>query len=133
MGWVVMAASLKPEEIESYRRLLGSLELRLRGSVDQLTDEALRRNQAEGSTNLSNVPLHMADVGTENYDQEFTLGLIENEQETLKLIDEAKDRLKDGTYGRCTECEQPVAKARLAALPYTRYCIDCARKLENPA
>ena len=45
-----------------------------------MTDEALRRAQAESSGNLSNVPLHMADVGTENYDQEFTLGLIENEQ-----------------------------------------------------
>ena len=133
MGWVVMAASLKPEEIESYRRLLGSLELRLRGSVDQLTDEALRRNQAEGSTNLSNVPLHMADLGTENYDQEFTLGLIENEQETLKLIDEALGRVADGSYGICAECEHPIAKARLEAIPYTRYCIECARKLENPA
>ncbi|AMV38503.1 TraR/DksA family transcriptional regulator [Planctomyces sp. SH-PL62] len=127
-----MAASLKPEEIESFRRLLVDLDDRLRGNVDRMTDEALRRNQNEASTNLSNVPLHMADVGTENYDQEFTLGLIENEQETLKLIGEALGRVRDGHYGRCLECEQPVARARLEALPYTRYCIECARKLENP-
>ncbi|MDG3006004.1 TraR/DksA family transcriptional regulator [Paludisphaera mucosa] len=127
-----MAASLKPEEIGSYRRLLEDLGDRLRGNVDRMTDEALRRNQGEASTNLSNVPLHMADVGTENYDQEFTLGLIENEQETLKLIDEAMVRIGDGTYGHCAECDQPIAKARLSALPYTRYCIECARKLENP-
>ncbi len=123
-----MAASLKPEEIESFRRLLGSLDDRLRGNVDRMTEEALR---GENSTNLSNVPLHMADVGTENYDQEFTLGLIENEQETLKQIGEAMGRIRDGSYGMCVECEHPVAKARLEALPYTPYCIECARKLEK--
>lgn len=127
-----MSASLKPEEFGSYRRLLEDLGNRLRGNVDRMTDEALRRNQSESSGNLSNVPLHMADVGTENYDQEFTLGLIENEQETLKLIDEALGRIEEGSYGRCAECDQPIAKARLSALPYTRYCIECARKLENP-
>mgnify|MGYP001374550216 CR=1 FL=1 len=127
-----MAASLKAEELESYRRLLIELDSRLRGNVDRMTDEALRRNQGEASTNLSNVPLHMADVGTENYDQEFTLGLIENEQETLKLIGEALARVDAGTYGLCAECEQPIAKARLSALPYTRHCIECARKLETP-
>jgi DnaK suppressor protein len=128
-----MSASLKPEDLGSFRRLLEDLNDRLRGNVDRMTDEALRRNHGEASTNLSNVPLHMADVGTENYDQEFTLGLIENEQETLKLIDEALGRVEDGTYGTCAECEQPIARARLEALPYTRYCIECARKLENPA
>lgn len=128
-----MSASLKPEDLGSFRRLLEDLNDRLRGNVDRMTDEALRRNQGEASTNLSNVPLHMADVGTENYDQEFTLGLIENEQETLKLIDEALGRVDDGTYGICAECDQPIAKARLEALPYTRYCIECARKLENTA
>ena len=127
-----MSASLKPEEFGSYRRLLEDLGNRLRGNVDRMTDEALRRNQSESSGNLSNVPLHMADVGTENYDQEFTLGLIENEQETLKLIDEALGRIEEGSYGRCAECDQPIAKARLSALRYTRYCIECARKLENP-
>ncbi|OJW23003.1 MAG: transcriptional regulator [Planctomycetales bacterium 71-10] len=125
-----MSASLKPEEFGPYHRLLKDLSDRLRGNVGRMTDEALRRNQND--SNLSNVPLHMADVGTENYDQEFTLGLIENEQETLKLIDEALGRIGDGTYGACAECERPIARARLEALPYTRYCIECARKLENP-
>jgi RNA polymerase-binding protein DksA len=124
-----MSASLKPEELASYRRLLESLSDRLRGNVDRMTDEALRGSQDQ--SNLSNVPLHMADVGTENYDQEFTLGLIQNEQETLKQIDEALVRIGDGAYGACNECGGPIAKARLQALPYTRYCIECARKLEE--
>ena len=96
-----------------------------------MTDEALRRNQPESSGNLSNVPLHMADVGTENYDQEFTLGLIENEQGTLEQINEALGRIEAGTFGRCEECGEPIAKPRLQALPYTPHCIDAPRKLES--
>ena len=59
------------------------MRARLRGDLDQMTDEALRRDNNGGTGNLSNVPLHMADLGTDNYDQEFTLGLIENENRRL--------------------------------------------------
>ena len=101
------------------------------GDLDQMTDEALRRTQAESSCNLSNVPLHMAALGTENYDQEFTLGLIENEQGVLDQVQGALGRIDSGTFGKCQECGGPIAKQRLQALPYTPHCIDCARKLES--
>jgi RNA polymerase-binding transcription factor DksA len=126
-----MATALKTDEVASYREILLSLRARLRGDLDQLTDEALHRNGAESSGNLSNMPLHMADVGTENYDQEFDLELIENQQGTLDQIYEALDRVKAGTFGLCLECHQPIAKPRLQALPYTAYCIECARKMEE--
>ena len=126
-----MPNTLKPAELQSYREALLNLRSRLRGDLDQMTDEALRRGQPESSGNLSNVPLHVADVGTENYDQEFTLSLIENEQLTLDQIREALVRIDEGTYGRCEECEHPIAKPRLQVLPYTRHCIECARKLEK--
>jgi RNA polymerase-binding transcription factor DksA len=126
-----MASVLKSEELKAFRDALLDLRSRLRGDLDQMTDEALRRDQPDSSGNLSNVPLHMADVGTENYDQEFTLGLIENEQGTLELVNAALDRLNHGKYGRCEECNEPIAKPRLQALPYTRHCIQCARELEG--
>ncbi|MBX6313648.1 MAG: TraR/DksA C4-type zinc finger protein [Isosphaeraceae bacterium] len=126
-----MASAMKPEELESYRRSLLNLRARLRGDLDQMTDEALKGNGRDATGNLSNLPLHMADVGTDNYDQEFTLGLIENEQATLDQIQAALDRIEAGTFGRCEECGSPIAKARLQALPYTRFCIECARKLET--
>jgi len=128
-----MASAMKQEELESFRHVLLSLRARLRGDLDQMTDEALRANGRDASGNLSNLPLHMADVGTENYDQEFTLGLIENEQGTLDQIHEALARIDAGTFGRCQECHAPIAKPRLQALPYTAHCIECARKLEDRA
>jgi RNA polymerase-binding protein DksA len=126
-----MASVLKNDELEAFRHVLLSLRSRLRGDLDQMTDEALRRNQHESSGNLSNVPLHMADVGTENYDQEFTLELIENEQGTLEQVLAALGRIDAGTFGRCQECGEPIAKSRLQALPYTRHCIQCARAMES--
>jgi RNA polymerase-binding transcription factor DksA len=126
-----MGGVIKGEELGSYRQALQTLKSRLRGDLSQMTDEALRRDNGGGTGNLSNVPLHMADLGTDNYDQEFTLGLIENEQETLELIDEALERMQRGTFGRCVECSEPITKPRLQAIPYARHCIHCARKLEG--
>jgi RNA polymerase-binding transcription factor DksA len=126
-----MASALKNEELVSYRRILQTLRSRLRGDLDRMTDEALGRQMTGGGGSLSSVPLHMADLGTENYDQEFTLGLIENEQGTLELINEALARMEHGTYGQCAECGEPISKPRLQAIPYTRHCIRCARKLEG--
>ena len=128
-----MATGFKTEELETYRNALDSLRARLRGDLDQMTDEALRRSQPESSGNLSNVPLHLADVGTENYDQEFTLGLIENEQTTLEQVQEALNRIDAGTFGKCEKCGEVIARQRLQYLPYVRHCIQCARKLEKGA
>ncbi len=124
-----MATAMKPGEMESFREMLLGLRSRLKGDLDQMTDEALRKPDSSG--NLSNVPLHMADVGTENYDQEFTLSLIENEQGTLDQIADALSRINAGTFGACEECGEPIAKPRLQAIPYTRHCIECARELEK--
>ena len=126
-----MASALKNDELGLYRQVLQTLRSRLRGDLDQMTDEALRRDMTGGTGNLSNVPLHLADLGTDNYDQEFTLGLIENEQGTLELINEALDRMERGEFGQCVECAEPISKSRLQAIPYARHCIRCARKLEG--
>ena len=126
-----MPSASKTDELETYRQSLRSIRARLRGDLEQLTDEALHRNGPESSGNLSNMPLHMADIGTENYDQEFDLGLVENSQITLDQVHEALARVEAGTFGACAECGGPIAKPRLQAIPYTPHCIECARKLES--
>lgn len=128
-----MPTILKSQDIEQFRQLLEYLRSRLQGDVEQMTQEALHGSSRDASGNLSNVPLHLADLGTENFDQDFTLSLIETEQVTLEQIREALGRIQSGTYGACTECAQAISKARLQALPYTPHCIDCARRLESSA
>ena len=126
-----MPNSLKTEDLKSFRNSLLQLQARLKGDLSQLTDEALRTGQSENSGNLSNLPLHPADAATDNFDQEFELSMIENEQGTLLMIDEALGRIEAGSYGKCAECGNPIAKPRLQALPYTPVCIDCARAMES--
>ena len=73
----------------------------------------------------------MADLGTDNFEQELTLGFLQNEEKTITEIDAALARLRDGSFGRCEECQQEIPATRLQALPYTRLCVACARKLEQ--
>jgi RNA polymerase-binding transcription factor DksA len=116
---------------ETYRKHLLALQSRLNGDVSHLTDEALRSSQKDASGNLSSMPIHMADLGTDNFEQEFTLSLLENEEQVLEEIAAALQRLQQGAFGRCEECTGDIPKVRLGALPYTRYCVECARKLEQ--
>jgi RNA polymerase-binding transcription factor DksA len=118
-------------DLDSYRELLVSLRSRLNGDVTHLADEALRSTGGEASGSLSNAPLHMADLGTDNFEQEFTLSLLQNQEQALDEIREALGRIDRGTFGQCEECQQPIPKARLQALPYTRHCVACARKLQQ--
>jgi DnaK suppressor protein len=118
-------------ELASYRQTLLALRSRLTGDVSHLADEALRANGGEASGSLSNAPLHMADLGTDNFEQEFTLSLLQNQEHALEEITLALDRIERGTYGKCEECQSAIPKARLQALPYTRYCVACARKLQQ--
>ena len=117
-------------EMSTYRHQLLALRNQLNGDVSHLSDEALRKNGDAGG-NLSNTPIHMADLGTDNFEQEFTLSLIESEEGRMKEINAALDRIEHGGFGRCEECQKVIPKARLQALPFTRYCVDCARKLQQ--
>jgi RNA polymerase-binding transcription factor DksA len=116
---------------KAYRQHLLSLRSRLTGDVSHLADEALRKNQKDASGNLSSMPIHMADIGSDNYEQEFTLSLMANVGQALDEIAAALERIDDGSFGSCEECGDDIPKARLEALPYARYCVGCARKLEQ--
>ena len=118
------------EVLEEFRQLLITKRAELIGDVDHMTSEALRDSQPGGSGNLSKVPIHMADVGSDNWEQEFTLGLVANEQQRLKEIDAALQRIADHTYGICEATHKAIGKQRLRAKPWARYCIESAREKE---
>jgi RNA polymerase-binding transcription factor DksA len=123
--------SMKKSESKVYKELLLAMRSRLRGDVNAMADAALTKTRAEASGDLSLMPIHMADVGTDNYEQEFTLALMQNEEGVLGLVESALERIEDGEYGTCQECQGRIPKTRLSAIPYTAYCIKCASKLEN--
>ncbi|MBX9788487.1 MAG: TraR/DksA family transcriptional regulator [Pirellulales bacterium] len=122
---------MKKADMKAYRERLLLLRSRLRGDVNQLADAALKKNGGEGNGNLSSMPIHMADIGSDNFEQEFTLTLMQSEEETLEAIESALERIEDGTYGLCEECNVKIPKARLNALPYATLCVRCAEQLER--
>ncbi len=77
------------------------------------------------------MPIHMADIGTDNYEQEFALGLMDSERKLLREIDDALQRIEEGTYGICEGTGKSISKARLNAQPWARYCVEYARIVEQ--
>ncbi len=123
--------SLKKTELKLYRERLLSLRARLRGDVSQMADATLKKSRTEGNGDLSSMPIHMADVGTDNFEQEFTLSLMETEGATLENIEASLERIEDGNYGFCEECGVKIPRKRLDAIPYTTMCVKCASQLEQ--
>jgi len=122
---------MKAAELKIFRTALENLRARLRGDVSTMADAALRKTRSESSGDLSSMPIHMADIGSDAYEQEFTLSLMANEEETLELVEQALNRIRGRTYGLCEECGGVISKKRLEAIPFAPTCIRCAEKLEN--
>ncbi|HZT83748.1 MAG TPA: TraR/DksA C4-type zinc finger protein [Gemmataceae bacterium] len=120
-------------ELEAYRRRLLALGRRVGREMSELEQEALRGAGGEASGNLSSVPVHPADLGTDNFEEEVSIGLLENQDQLRTAIDDALRRIERGTFGRCENCGQGISRQRLDALPYARHCITCARQLQGPA
>ena len=112
-------------ELATCRRKLLAAQERLAGDVSYLADEALQAGEAAGG-NLSHVPIHLADLGTDSFERDMAMSLLENKEGTLEEIAAALGRIGQGTFGRCEGCRKTIPKARLHALPYARYCVQCA-------
>ena len=122
---------MKKAEMKVYKERLLALRARLRGDVSQMADAALKKNRNQANGDLSSMPIHMADIGSDNFEQEFTLSLMQSEEGTLDLIETALERIEDGVYGQCEECGVKIPKTRLNAIPYTTLCVKCASQLEQ--
>lgn len=114
----------KRAEMEQFRELLLRRRARLTGDLNLMHTEALRATDDDVSTD------HMADYGSDRYEQDFTLGLIENEEEIVRLIDGALERIDSGEFGICEVCALDIGVPRLQAIPYVKLCIDCQRRSE---
>ena len=123
--------SLSATDIEYFRTLLMNKRQEILHNVHEIQDEALKQSRQDAAGDLSCMPVHMADLGTDAYEQEFALGLMDSERKLLKEIDEALTRVDEGKYGICTQTGQPISMGRLKAMPWARYCVEYARQLEE--
>ena len=122
-------AKMKKAEVKPFKELLLELRARLRGDVSTLANAALSKSGGIGGGS-SSVPSHIADLGSDTFEQDNTILLMNNEGETLQQIESALERVEAGVYGLCTECSTRIPKTRLKAIPYTPYCVKCASEIE---
>ena len=115
------------EQLREFKSLLLNRRTFLQGNVQKLGDQALR-NPSEGN---STVPFHLADLATDNYLLDMSLSFMENESGRLQDIEDALDRLQDGSFGHCEGCGEVVSVERLKAIPYARFCVACQSELER--
>ena len=120
---------LDNKKLELYKKSLLKLKEEMVHDIQNMSKNP--GNQANDSGDVSGHVLHMADVATDMYDREFSLGLASNERGVLHKIDMALKRIEDKSFGFCQECEKPIPSARLSALPYAETCLKCQEKLEN--
>jgi len=119
--------TLTPAEIREFKALLLEKLEEILNNVSCMEEETLRKSR----TDLSNLPFHMADAGTDTYELENTLGLVDSERKLLEEIINALGRIENNTYGICEGNSEPIPKARLEAIPWARYCVTCASLLEK--
>jgi DnaK suppressor protein len=118
---------LTPAEIEKFKAMLLEKRDELLVNVSYMENDALREERSD----LSTMPIHMADLGTDSYEQEFTLELMDGERKVIAEIDYALNRIEEGTYGTCDVDGEPIPKQRLEAIPWARLCVVCAGLLEK--
>lgn len=118
---------LSPKDLEHFRELLLLHRRQLAGDLTAMESEALN----SGGGNMSHMPIHMADIGSDTFDQDFMLGLAANERGLLKEIDDALARIESGEYGICAATGNPIPKSRLNAKPWAKYTVEAARMIER--
>lgn len=111
-------------DLEHFRRILLERRARILDQVEDMEEEALKAAGQDFSVD------HMADHGSDNFEQDFTLQLVESERRELYEIDRALHRIRQGTYGVCEGTGEYIHRARLEAIPYARYSIEYQRRLE---
>jgi len=122
---------LGPADMERFQQLLLQKRREILSNVSDIEGEALRKSRLDASGDLSSMPIHMADLGTDNFEQEFSLELMDSERRLLVQIEDALGRIETGTYGICEGTGKPISKARLEAQPWARYSVEYAKMVEE--
>ena len=117
-------------KFEPYKKFLLKTKEQITGDIRGLSDDNNGSGNDRGG-DVSGHALHMADVATDMYDREFTLGLAATDRELLYQVNEALGRIDDGNYGLCIICKKPIPTTRLKAIPHAQTCLKCQESRES--
>ena len=126
-----MKKKLNKKELAEFKNIILKRKDEIVEEIKHISEDTLKKSQKEASGDISGYTYHMADVATDNYDREFSLGLASNDRKSLYELDDALKRIEEGTFGVCQVCSSLITKVRLKALPQARLCVKCQEKREK--
>ena len=119
------------KSVLSYKKILEEIKEKIISEIKQMSNDATVAQKDVTADSSAGHALHMADVATDMYDREFSLGLASNDRELLYKVDQALKKINDNIFGSCEECKRPISAARLKAIPYAQTCLECQEKIES--
>jgi len=126
-----MKTHLSAKELKEYKERLINLKEEVMNKIREISEDTLMKSQKDISGDMSGYGLHIADVASDNYERDFSLGLVSDERKVLLEIEEALKRIEVKDYGVCQMCEKGIAAIRLKSIPYVKYCKKCQEKMEK--
>ena len=124
---------MEKEDLLKLKMQLQAERVKIADGINHIERDNLKRSQRDAAGDLSGYSFHMADMATDNFDREFSLDIASAEQILLNRIDEALQKIDEGSYGTCENCEKPISFKRLKAVPYAKLCIKCKEDEEKNA
>ena len=119
------------KELNDFKKLILNKKEEILEGIKHISEDTLKKSQKEAAGDISSYTYHMADVATDTYDREFSLGLASTGREALYELDDAMKKIEDGIFGICEECKGGIAKNRLKVVPHARFCVKCQEKKER--
>ena len=126
-----MKKKLNKKELTDFKKLLLKKKDETTDEIKHISDDTLKKSQKDASGDISGYTYHMADVATDNYDREFSLGLASKDRKSLYELEDALKRIDDGTFGVCLDCGSIISKTRLKVVPQARLCVKCQEKRDK--
>lgn len=119
------------KELADFKKLILKRKDQILEEIKHLSEDTLKKSLKDASGDISGYTYHMADVATDTYDREFSLGLASNERKLLYELDDALKKIEEDVFGVCEDCKSLITKTRLKAVPYARLCVKCQEKKEK--
>ena len=126
-----MKKKLAKKEMLYYKKLILKKKDDIIDEIKHISEDTLKKSIKDASGDISGYTYHMADIATDTYDREFSLGIASNERKLIYELDDALKKIEEGNYGVCERCKGNIPKTRLKALPYARFCLKCQEASEG--
>lgn len=126
-----MKKKFNKKDLAEFKKLILKRKQEILDEIKHISEDTLKKSQKEASGDISGYTYHMADVATDSYDREFSLGLASNERDLLYELEDALKKIEEGIFGICEECKTLITKTRLKAVPYARLCVKCQERKEK--